>query len=311
MMKEVEGARKLKHVKCNDRSNPILTSKSVTKIEGQFIFETEKGNKLNELLNQISSGVKLRPTKTNDRSKPILQGLRKFRRQMTIEEQIQKSESRHVLNEELNVPDEESGDEMDDIDKLRDDLQSTKQLLSIELRNKEAQERESKRLLARIQNLEAELEIERNKVKTEDPNAEEEWPPSMPSTTPDEQLVKTLKEEASEAQKTSKLLEKKFQDTAEQLDNAKSEIEEQRKLVASLEKKLANQQVCCFIDVLFFMLFICSVSKNNIFISLIKRGKGLGELYFLIWTLIRTDCLLHLGFVNIFIRLKNRLLAIT
>lgn len=269
MMKEVEGARKLKHVKCNDRSNPILTSKSVTKIEGQFIFETEKGNKLNELLNQISSGVKLRPTKTNDRSKPILQGLRKFRRQMTIEEQIQKSESRHVLNEELNAADEESGDEMDDIDKLRDDLQSTKQLLSIELRNKEAQERESKRLLARIQNLEAELEIERNKVKTEDPNAEEEWPPSMPSTTPDEQLVKTLKEEAAEAQKTSKLLEKKFQDTAEQLDNAKSEIEEQRKLVASLEKKLANQQVSLGVT-----FSCCSVSKINNWSD--KEEKGMG-----------------------------------
>lgn len=50
---------------------------------------------------------------------------------------------------------------MDDIDKVRDDLQSTKQLLALELRNKEAQIRENKKLLARIQNLEAELEKER------------------------------------------------------------------------------------------------------------------------------------------------------
>lgn len=49
-------------------------------------------------------------------------------------------------------------DEMDDIDKVRDDLQSTKQLLAFELRNKEAQIRENKKLLAKIQNLEAELE---------------------------------------------------------------------------------------------------------------------------------------------------------
>lgn len=54
---------------------------------------------------------------------------------------------------------------MDDIDKVRDDLQSTKQMLALELRNKEAQERENKRLLARIQNLEAELEKERSKNK--------------------------------------------------------------------------------------------------------------------------------------------------
>lgn len=54
---------------------------------------------------------------------------------------------------------------MDDIDKVRDDLQSTKQMLASELRNKEAHERESKRLLARIQNLEAELEKEKSKNK--------------------------------------------------------------------------------------------------------------------------------------------------
>lgn len=54
---------------------------------------------------------------------------------------------------------------MDDIDKVRDDLQSTKQMLALELRNKEAQERENKRLLARIQNLEAELEKAQSKNK--------------------------------------------------------------------------------------------------------------------------------------------------
>lgn len=66
------------------------------------------------------------------------------------------------MQEEI-TPDEI--DEMDDIDKVRDDLQSTKQMLALEMRNKEAQERENKRLLARIQNLEAELEKERNKNK--------------------------------------------------------------------------------------------------------------------------------------------------
>lgn len=92
---------------------------------------------------------------------------------MTIEEQIIKSQSMasmppvslnrdptqqnldtKVLQEDL----ADETDEMDDIDKVRDDLQSTKQLLAFEMRNKEAQIRENKKLLARIQQLEAELE---------------------------------------------------------------------------------------------------------------------------------------------------------
>lgn len=99
MMKEVESGIKLKHVKCNDRSSPILTTKSIANIKGQYIYETEKANVHNVLLKQIQSGVRLKPTRCNDRSKPVLEGLRKFRRQMTIEEQIQKSESRAQLNE--------------------------------------------------------------------------------------------------------------------------------------------------------------------------------------------------------------------
>lgn len=92
----------------------------------------------NKLLKQIVSGVKLKSVKTNDRSKPILEGLRKFRRQLTIEEQMHKSDTALVNDA---VP-----DEMDDIDAVRDDLQSTKQMLALELRNKEALERDNKRL---------------------------------------------------------------------------------------------------------------------------------------------------------------------
>lgn len=97
MMKEVESGRKLRHVECNDRSNPVLKSETITNIKGQFVFESEKDNVHNALLKQIQGGLKLKPTKTNDRSKPVLGGLRKFRKQMTIEEQIQKSESRAQL----------------------------------------------------------------------------------------------------------------------------------------------------------------------------------------------------------------------
>lgn len=79
------------------RSSPIITKSSVVKNKDQFIFESEKPNSHNALLKEINSGVKLKKVKTNDRSKPNLEGLRKFRRQMTIEEQVQKSMSQANL----------------------------------------------------------------------------------------------------------------------------------------------------------------------------------------------------------------------
>lgn len=125
---------------------------------------------------------------------------------------------------------------MDDIDKLRDDLQSTKQMLQHELRNKEAQERENKRLLAKIQNLEAELTAARSApATTENKNGT--------TNGTDDAVIKSLKSEAEEAQNTSKLLEKKYQTAAEQLDAAKNEIEEQKRKLAEMEKKMNPSQV--------------------------------------------------------------------
>lgn len=242
-MKEVESGRKLRHVQCNDRSSPILTSKSITNIKGQFVYETEKANVHNALLKQIQFGVRLKNTKTNDRSKPILDGLRKFRRQMTIEEQILKSESRAQLNV---APEVESEDEMDDIDKLRDDLQSSKQMLALELRSKEAQERENKRLLSKIQMLEAELERERSKGAGGGSETKSDAPAKEVSSASNDALVESLKSEAEEAQKTSKMLETKYQDVAEKLDTAKLELDEQRRTIANLERKLAQQVSVCW-----------------------------------------------------------------
>ncbi|CAH2052123.1 unnamed protein product, partial [Iphiclides podalirius] len=244
MMKEVEQGKKLKHVVCNDRSSPIITRSAVVKNKGQFIFESEKPNSHNELLKEISKGVKLKKVKTNDRSKPNLEGLRKFRRQMTIEEQVQKSMSQANLANspsgilvpgvpEVPAPEEDDIDEMDDIDKVRDDLQSTKQLLAIELRNKEAQERENKRLLTRIQNLEAELARERAIIKQEQHK-------TVISVTDayDERLVNNLKMEVEKAKETADNLEKQYLEAAEERDTAQSELEEVKRRNAELEKKL-------------------------------------------------------------------------
>lgn len=210
----------------------------MARVQGQYVFETEKKDTaLNKLLNEIQGGIKLRPTKTNDRSKPILDGLRKFRRQMTIEEQIMKSESKAMLaaDPQSPIPDDDEEDGLDDIDKVRDDLQSTKQMLALELRNKEAQERENKRLMAKIANLEAELERERQRMASGGGSEAYEAPTSNGS---DDAVVKSLKKEAEEAQKTSKLLEKKYHDVAERLDSSQKEVEEQKRLIANLEKRL-------------------------------------------------------------------------
>lgn len=90
MLKDIEGGRKLKHVQCNDRSEPLLPE---CKTKDKFLYDSEKANAHNVLLKEIQQGIHLKKVKTNDRSKPILEGLRKFRRQMTIEEQIIKSQS--------------------------------------------------------------------------------------------------------------------------------------------------------------------------------------------------------------------------
>jgi hypothetical protein len=223
----------LKHVECNDRSHPIISSKSVTKVKDEFIYESETPNVHNQLLKAIQFGVRLKPTKCNDRSRPILEGLRKFRRQMTVEEQIVKSESKgNFLVPETPAPAiiDDDIDEMDDIDKIRDDLQSTKQLLAIELRNNEALERENKRLATRVHNLEAELARERwNPISPE---------PTKEPATPDGKLIQNLKDEALQSQKQCLVLENKYQAVAQQLDKAYKENEEQKRKIAELEKLL-------------------------------------------------------------------------
>ncbi|XP_032596628.1 glutamic acid-rich protein isoform X6 [Drosophila grimshawi] len=265
MMKEVESGKKLRHVACNDRSQPILTCKSMTKVDDKFIYETEKDNSHNKLLKQIQGGIRLKPTRTNDRSKPILEGLRKFRRQMTIEEQLHKSQSKinmlseapssHALGPNSAAAmgaggsrpsiasamsiDEESPDELDDIDKIRDDLQSTKQMLALELRNREAQDRESKKLMAKIRTLETELEREKSREKNLEYGSNVIVATMDPTPTTEQAYVNSLKREVDDARKVSKEVEKNYHDTSELLVEAKTEIEEQKRQIQLLERKLA------------------------------------------------------------------------
>ncbi|XP_049839338.1 serine/arginine repetitive matrix protein 1 [Schistocerca gregaria] len=220
MMKDIEQGRRLRHVQCNDRSSPLIPK---IKVKDKFMYESEKDTVHNQLLKEIQSGVRLKRVVTNDRSKPQLDGLRKFRRQMTIEEQIQKAEVE---------PDAAEPDELDDIDKVRDDLQSTKQMLALELRNKEAVERENKRLQVRVLDLEA--EVEKLRAQTQ---AGGQTPAAKRSE--EQQEIKKLREQMREAQKATEELEKKYHDTAGQLDMTRAEVDDLQRKNQALEKKLA------------------------------------------------------------------------
>ncbi|XP_051175801.1 uncharacterized protein LOC127290972 isoform X2 [Leptopilina boulardi] len=221
MMKEVESGKKLRHVKCNDRSAPLIerVDKVITDPKGpvHFIYESEKSNVHNQLLHQIQRGVALKSVKTNDRSRPNLEGLRKFRRQLTIEEQIKKADE----PVEAILP-----DEMDDIDAVRDDLQSTKQMLALELRNKEALERDNKRLQARILNLEAELEHEKSQKSIQEYKKQ------------DTKLSESLKKEAEQARKDAERLEKDYATVSEERDKTKNELEDMKRMYATLERRM-------------------------------------------------------------------------
>lgn len=100
-------------------------------------------------------------------------------------------------------------------------------------RNKEVQERENKRLLTRIANLEAEVARERAIIKQEQHK-------TVISVTDayDERLVTNLKMEVEKAKETADNLEKQYLQAAEDRDTAITELEEVKRRNAELEKKL-------------------------------------------------------------------------
>jgi len=153
MMKEIEEGKKLRRVVTNDRSKPILPK---SKAKGKFVYDSEKPTTANQILLDIQRGVRLKKTKCNDRSRPILDGLGTFRRQLSTVDTPDTAEPTTPLLE----PEED----YDDIDKVRDDLQSTKQLLEIELKNRTKLNCENSKLLEEIRKLTEELKKPNQKV---------------------------------------------------------------------------------------------------------------------------------------------------
>merc|ERR1712013_975233 len=125
-----------------DRSKPIL---SKSKVKGVFVYESEKHSKDADILKEIGQGARLKHVRTNDRSKPNLKGIKSFKRQLTKEEK---------LNKGFSFGDDafEEVGELEDLNKLKDDLESTKQLLELEVRSKNLLEKDNKKLKAEFAN---------------------------------------------------------------------------------------------------------------------------------------------------------------
>ena len=83
------------------------------------------------------------------RMSTTLSGIRSFRRQLTKEERLKSS----ISMEEPIFEDDDS----EDMVALRDDLESTKQLLELEVRSKKLLEKDNKRLVAELEKLRAEM----------------------------------------------------------------------------------------------------------------------------------------------------------
>lgn len=161
VMKDIEGGIKLRKIgndMKSDRSRPILPNSRGK--GGKFVYESEKPMMHNQMLEQIQRGVRLRHVRTNDRSKPDFNrlGIRKLRRQVTTDEK---------KTVDPDTPDAlpSSSDEEEDIDQMRDDLQSTKTQLAEEIKKTKKIERENKILKIDIDSLQAEVKRMKRRLK--------------------------------------------------------------------------------------------------------------------------------------------------
>lgn len=237
----------LKKTVCNDRSKPIL---SKSKVKGVFVYESEKHSKEADILKEISTGARLKHVRTNDRSKPNLKGIKSFKRQLTKEEKLDKGFS---FGDDTF---EEVG-ELEDLEKLKDDLESTKQLLELEVRSKNLLEKDNKKLQAEIERLKSEfsnhkeagdqtpdilnniLTRERKEsISKERRESIKEKKKSIIDNINNEVIENTISE--SEVQKVP--AEQVPEEVFEEIDELKEEAEEARKLAEEWEAKYKEMQ---------------------------------------------------------------------
>jgi len=243
LMQEIEKYRcksgMLNKVQTNDRSKPML---SKSKVKGVFVYESEKDSKEADILKEISQGQKLRHVRCNDRSKPNLRGIKTFKRQLTKEEKDKKGFSfgEDALEEDL-----------EDVTKIKDDLESTKQLLELEVRSKSLLEKDNKKLQAEIERLKDEFQKMQDggqpapeimnsilSVRKDSVSKEGRRRKSSVATVVEVAEDMAVDEEAPEKPAAPV----KSEEVIEEMEELKDEVDEARKLAEEWEAKYKEMQ---------------------------------------------------------------------
>jgi len=184
----------------------------------------------------------LKHVKSNDRSKPCLKGIKSFKRQQTKEEK---------LGQGFSFGDDDNVGELEDLDKLKDDLEATKQLLELEVRSKSLLEKDNKRLQQEIERLKGEFA----NIKT---GGDAPAPPDILNNILTRERKESIPKERRESliEKRKSVAESNISDiiennhveehvpeqVLEEIDELKEEAEEAKKLAEEWELKYKEMQ---------------------------------------------------------------------
>jgi len=243
LMQEIEKYRcksgMLNKTQTNDRSKPML---SKSKVKGVFVYESEKDSKEADILKEISQGSKLKHVRCNDRSKPNLRGIKSFKRQLTKEEKDKKGFSfgEDALEEDL-----------EDVTKIKDDLESTKQLLELEVRSKSLLEKDNKKLQAEIERLKDEFqkmqdggqpapEIMNSILSVRKDSVSKEGRRRKSSVATVVEVAEDMTTDEEKPEKT--VAPVKSEEVLEEMEELKDEVDEARKLAEEWEAKYKEMQ---------------------------------------------------------------------
>jgi chromosome segregation ATPase len=178
----------------------------------------------------------------NDRSKPNLRGIKTFKRQLTKEEKDKKGFSfgEDALEEDL-----------EDVTKIKDDLESTKQLLELEVRSKSLLEKDNKKLQAEIERLKDEFQKMQDggqpapeimnsilSVRKDSVSKEGRRRKSSVATVVEVAEDMAVDEEAPEKPAAPV----KSEEVIEEMEELKDEVDEARKLAEEWEAKYKEMQ---------------------------------------------------------------------
>ena len=177
-----------------------------------------------------------------------MSGIKSFKRQQTKEEKIGKG---------FSFGDDDNVGELEDLDKMKDDLEATKQLLELEVRSKALLEKDNKRLQQEIER----LKVEFANVKSSSADGQPAPPDILNNILTRERKESISKERRdsviekrksladnqisdiiASSQPTKLIAEEVPEEVQEEIDELKEEAEEAKKLAEEWEAKYKDMQ---------------------------------------------------------------------